>query len=174
MKIITKDAAYVQFCDVFNFMDITRLMKLDCPKSISMRCFTNQIVVDGDNRYAFMEFKEKDAINFIKKLDCIIDYSFVATKTDEELYDLMKKLHEESRNLVEKYEKMNRSQQSKNYSKLYGEYHIKAYKAHSINDYLLYRKGEIKFDIPENLRLEEVKNDSPKEKTYVNTVVDIK
>ena len=84
MKIITKDAAYVQFCDVFNFMDITRLMRLDCPKSISMRCFTNQIVVDGDNRYAFMEFKEKDAINFIKKLDCIIDYSFVATKTDEE------------------------------------------------------------------------------------------
>ncbi len=172
MKIITNDAVYVQYCDIFNIIDIVTLMKIECPTSVSRRCFRNDIVVDGDNRYAFMEFKEKDAIAFFKKLDCIIDYSSVFNKSEEELLEMIKVLFDEATALIDKYNKMNTKNQNKNYHKMHSEYHLKSYKAHSIRDYLKYKKGEIKFDIPDNLKLEEI-DEKPKEKNLVKTIIDI-
>lgn len=172
MKIITNDAVYVQYCDVFNIIDIVTLMKIECPNCVSRRCFRNDIVVDGDNRYAFMEFKEKEAINFFKKLDCIIDYSCVFNKSEEELLEMIRVLFEEATALIDKYNKMNTKNQNKNYHKMHSEYHLKSYKAHSIKDYLMYKKGELNFDIPDNLKLEEVV-EKPKEKNLVKTIIDI-
>ena len=37
MKIITNDAVYVQYCDIFNLVDIVTLMGVNCPSSVSTR-----------------------------------------------------------------------------------------------------------------------------------------
>ena len=173
MKIITKDAVYVQYCDIFNLMDITRLMKLECPQSVSLKCFRNDVVVNGDNRYAFMEFKEKDAINYFKKIDCIIDYAVMASKTEEEIVEMFNNLAKEAKDIIDKYNKMDRDQQIRNYKKMHGQYHLKSYKAHSISDYLAYRKGELQYNIPENLKLPEPQPEKPNEKNFIKTIIDI-
>lgn len=172
MKIITNDAVYIQYCDIFNLLDIVSLMKINCPQSVSRRCFQNNIVVDGDNRYAFMEFREKDAIIFFKKLDCIVDYSSIVNKNEEELLQQIKELFEEAENMIDKYNKMDRKNQNKNYHKMYKEYRLKSYKVHSIKDYLLYKKGELSFDIPDNLKIEPIE-EKEKPKNFIKTIVDI-
>ena len=173
MKIITNDAVYVQYCDIFNLVDIVTLMGVNCPSSVSTRCFRNDIVVDGDNRYAFMEFKEKDAITFFKKIDCIVDYAFLVSKKDEELLEIIRLLFEEGKAIIDKYEKMDRNHQNKNYHKMYAEYRLKSYKVHSIKDYMLYKKGEIVFDIPNNLKIDVPQQEKGKPKNLIKTIVDI-
>lgn len=173
MKIITKDAVYVQYCDIFNLMDINRIMKLTCPTSVSMKCFRNDIVINGDNRYAFMEFREKDAINYFKRIDCIIDYAQVASKQEEELVNMFNNLAKEAKELIDKYNKMDRKNQNKNYNRMHNQYQLVSYKAHSLNNYLAYRKGEVQFDIPENLKIVEPQEDNQNGKSFIKAIIDI-
>ena len=172
MKIITNDKVYVQYCDIFNLFNIVNLMKINCPKSVSSRCFHKGIVVNGDNRYAFMEFGEKEAISFFKNIDCIVDYASLINKTEEELLEMIRILFEEGKSLIDKYNNMNSKNQNKNYHNMYKDYHLKSYKAHSIRDFLLYKKGELQFCIPSDIKIEKPIDNQPK-KPFIKTIIDI-
>ena len=87
MKIITNDKAYIQYSDAFNLATIVSLMNLTCPPSVTSKCFRTDFVVNGDNRYAFIEFTEKDAIEFIKKIDCIVNYDEFINKPEDERFN---------------------------------------------------------------------------------------
>ena len=66
MKIITENKVYVQYSDIVNLLSIITLANISCPLSVSKRCFAKSIIIDGENKYAFIEFTEPDAIKFFK------------------------------------------------------------------------------------------------------------
>ena len=167
MKIITNDRAYIQYADAFNLPSIISLMGITCPPSVTNKCFRKDFVVNGDNRYSFIEFHEKEAIEFFKKIDCIASYELIE-KEEEELLELVKNLIKEGQDLINKYNKMDSRKQKKNFHKYQNLYHLKTYKAHSIKELILYKRGVNVYDLPiQEKRTEEEK---PKEKVKKNIV----
>ena len=47
MKIVTKDKVYVQYSDIMNLLPIITLANINCPLSVSSRCFAKSIIIDG-------------------------------------------------------------------------------------------------------------------------------
>ena len=89
-----------------------------------------------------------------------------------EIMNILKLLGEEANKLIEKYNSLNRRKQQKEYKKYYTEYQLKCYKAISLNDFLLYKKGEIEFDLPSDtpeIKKEEEK-EIPKKKTFLENI----
>ena len=74
MKIITEDAVYLQKEDIayFNQFLNTYEDKNDIPKF--MRLFRHEIfILTEKNRYDFVEFRNKEEIEYIKTIEWIID-----------------------------------------------------------------------------------------------------
>lgn len=152
MKIITEDKVYVQYQDAFNLSTIVSYLGINCPVSVTRKCYQREIVVNGDNRYAFIEFNERDAIDFFKKLDCIANYNELINKSEEEILKEIDKALDEGQKIIKKYEEMDTRRQQKNYTKLHNQYHIKQYKAHSIKELLMYKKGIYNYDLPNGIK----------------------
>ena len=152
MKIITDYKVYVQYQDAFNIPTIVSLLDITCPVSVTRKCYQKEFVVTGDNRYAFIEFTEKDAIDFFKKIDCIANYNELINKSEEELLKEIDKVLTEAQNIIKKYEKMDTKKKQRNYKKLQNQYHIKQYKAHSIKELMLYKKGVYIYDLPNGIK----------------------
>ena len=152
MKIITEDRAYVQYQDAFNLSTIVSYLNITCPVSVTRKCYQREVVVNGDNRYAFIEFTEKDAIDFFKRLDCIASYNDLINKSEDEILKEIDKVLNESQEIIKKYEKMDTKRQQRNYTKLHNQYHIKQYKAHSMKELLLYKKGIYIYDLPNGIK----------------------
>ena len=172
MKILTKDKVYVQYSDIVNLLPIVTLLNINCPVSVSRVCFAKNIVIEGTNRYAFLEFTDKEAIDFFKNFPYFASYNELINKDEIEIMNIIKELSAEATKLIEKYNSLNRKKQHKDYKKYYTEYQLKCYKAISLNDFLLYKKGEIKFDLPSDtpeIKKEEKKEVS-KKKTFLENV----
>ena len=168
MKIITNDKAYIQYSNAFNLATIVSLMNLTCPPSVTSKCFRTDFVVNGDNRYAFIEFTEKDAIEFIKKIDCIVNYDELINKPEDELLEMVKDLIKNAKDVIDKYNGMDAKKQHKNYKKLHSLYHLSMYKAHSLKELILFKKGVNIYDLPVgNPQVEEEKK---KEKVKKNMI----
>ena len=168
MKIIKENKVYIQLSDVFNLNQIITLLNLKCPISVTRKCFNDNIVIDGDNRDCFLEFTDKEAIIFFKKIDCIVDYYDLRTKNEEELMNMIKKLHQEVTIMTDKYNHMSHNNQNKNYRKYQKDYYLKSYKAHSINSFLAYLKGEKDLPLPNDIKPLETKKEE-KSKTFIKT-----
>ena len=152
MKIITEDRVYVQYQDAFNLPTIVSLLGITCPVSVTRKCYQKDFVVTGDNRYAFIEFTEKESIDFFKKIDCIANYNELINKSEEELFKEIDTVLTEAQDIIKKYEKMSSKKQKKNYKKYFNQYHIKQYKAHSIKELLLYKKGVYVSELPNGIK----------------------
>jgi len=174
MKILTEDKVYVQYSDIINLLPIVSLANISCPLSVSRRCFANTIIIDGNNRYAFLEFSDKDAIDFFKKFSYFASYNELINKDEMEIMNLLKDLSDEANKMINKYNSLNKNKQRKLYKKYYTDYQLLCYKAISLNDFLLYKKGEIEFDLPSDtpeIKKEEKKEVSKKETFLENIFV---
>ncbi len=172
MKIITENKVYIQLSDVFNLNPIITTLNLRCPVSVTRKCFSDNIVIDGDNRDCFLEFDDREAISFFKKIDCIVDYCELCSKSEDELMEMIKKLHDEVKVMTNKYNNMSRNNQSKRYQSYQKEYYLKSYKAHSINSFLSYKRGEKELILPDDIEtLKPKKEDKPK--TFIKTITEI-
>ena len=176
MKIITKDKVYVQYSDIINLLPIISLTKIACPLSVSKKCFAKTIVIDGTNRYAFIDFDEKDAIDFFTKFSYFASYNDLINKSEMDIMNILKNLSDEANQLIEKYNSLNHKRQQRDYKKYYTEYQLKCYKAMSLNDFLLYKKGEIEFDLPSDTPeiTKEEEKEIPKKKTFLENIFIIK
>lgn len=147
MKIVTDKKVYVQKNDIA-YLNQT---DLPIPASIFMKVFGHGIVIiDDRNRYEFIEFTEPEEIEFIKKIDWMIDYNEIKDLSEEELMELGNHIAEESNKIARKYNAMTTEKRKQNQHLVF-EHELLEFKMRSLKDIILYKRGELKINLPKDL-----------------------
>lgn len=131
MKIAVNNVIYVQK------NDLELLIKNEeYPDTLALKLYSkSSSVVDNVNRYNFVKIEEQAEIDFINGIDWILDYSLFKDLTEEELI----KLHE-------KYIKDKKTEANK------CDYKILNHKILSLRAFMLYKKGELELDFPDEIK----------------------
>ena len=144
MKIITKDAAYVQKNDI-TFLNNT---DIPIPASIFLKMFgTGVVIIDDSNRYEFMKYEEKDEIEFFKNLDWIIDYNEVKDLTEEEFIKFGQSIADEKNAIAKKFNAMSNEEKENNMN-MVSECELLDFKMYSLRDILWFKQGHLKMTLP--------------------------
>lgn len=149
MKIITDNVVYVQK------NDLAYLSRSEehIPASIFMKAFGDGIVIiDDSNRYEFMKFSAPEEIEFFENLDWMVDYSEVKDLSDEEIMALAQRVCEERNIIAQQFNSMSSEEKKENVSMCF-RCELLDFKMYSLRDFLRFKKGHLKFDLPEGLEL---------------------
>ena len=155
MKIITDNAAYVQK------VDLSYLDSLDIPKtqSIYLSVFDwGKTRLTATNQYDFYKYDKKEDIEFFKNIDWMVDYDEVKDCSDDELIKLGKAINGERTEIGERFNNMSIKERIKN-PDLQLRHRLLAYKLHTLTDYIMYKRGQINFELPEGFKINRDIND---------------
>ena len=155
MKIITDNAAYVQK------VDLSYLDSLDIPKtqSIYLSVFDwGKTRLTATNQYDFYKYDKKEDIEFFKNIDWMVDYDEVKDCSDDELIKLGKAINGERTEIGERFNNMSIKDRIKN-PDLQLRHRLLAYKLHTLTDYIMYKRGQINFELPEGFKINRDIND---------------
>ena len=171
MKIITDNAAYVQK------NDLAYLSRSEehIPASIFMKVFGDSIVIikdinefwlyqplfcygyrtvvlDDSDRHEFVKFSVPEEIEFFENADWMVDYSKVKDLSDEEIMALVREILEERNAIIQQFNSMSSEEREENVSMRICFEQLD-FKLYSLRDFLLFKKGYLKFDLPEGVEL---------------------
>ena len=145
MKIFNKEnneeVAYVQKGDL-------GFMMHSCdgvPAAFLDEFFNNIVIINGDNRREFVRFNNPKIVKWLKDQDWIIDYRNYVNLSED---SIMKKGRRIGFDLNETIEKHNSLPHGKERAKEYSKYELLGYKFDAIKEFLWYKQGHIKYDIP--------------------------
>ena len=97
MKIIENGKIYVQKNDIA----LLNETDLAIPASIYVKVYgAGIVIIDNSNRFEFVEFTEKEEIEFFKSLDWIVDYNQVKNLSEEEIKELTSSTLKEKNKIV--------------------------------------------------------------------------
>lgn len=140
-----KEKVYAQMNDIMFIMHETDIAM---PAAIIAKVFKNVVNVNDSNRFEFVEFYDKEVVEFFKQLDWIIDYCIYIKKSDEEIAAEANKVAAEDREIVEKYNSMNEKDR-KNNSNLIQEHELKGYKIKFLSQIYGLKHEVIEMPLPE-------------------------
>lgn len=150
MKIITDKAAYVQKVDLY-YLDSTELTKT---RSIYLSVFNwGKTRLTKENQFDFYKYEEPEDIEYFKNIDWMVDYDEVKDCSDEELVKLGKAINEERENIAERFNNMSIKERIKN-PDLQLRHRLLAHKIHTLTDFIMYKRGQINFELPEGFEIE--------------------
>jgi hypothetical protein len=112
MKLFRNNKVYVQMNDVMFAMNHSNSI----PAVIINQIFTDVVIVNNDNRMDFVNFDDKSAIDYFKKLDYIVDYDEHKDLSIEELDAKIKVLTDTLDTISTKHNNLSREKRAKNYS----------------------------------------------------------
>ena len=148
MKIITNDYCFINKIDIPNLI----YFKYDVPDEVRIDAFPSGLpIVTEYNEYDFIEVdlnKYKDFVNTVKNLDWIIDLKDLNDAHSRELLELVKGYEIQRRMIIRKFHNMEHSEKIKSYY-LKRRKDLIEYKIKAISDYLYYRLGQVKIDLPD-------------------------
>lgn len=148
MKVIFKDYAYAQREDIFYLKKIG----FNIPDSIFENAFNN---IDKNicpkNRFDFVKFINKEEIEFLESCDLIPEYVQMNRMSSTEIVQLFEQYQREKNEKVKLYKSMTTKEKNENSHIITGckELNIKM---DFLKDVLLYKQGHVKFEIPEEIR----------------------
>ncbi len=149
MKIITDNAAYVQKNDLAYLIRSVEHI----PASIFMKAFGDSfVIIDDSNRYEFMKFSVPEEIEFFENLDWMVDYSEVKDLSDEEIMALAQMVCEERNIIAQQFNSMSSEEKKENVSMRF-RCEILDFKLYSLRDFLWFKQGHLKFNLPEGVEL---------------------
>ena len=160
MKIVLKDKVYVQINDLgpmMNFMEGKAI-----PACVINQVYGKFFICCDENRYEFMAFDQKEAIEFFASLDYSVDYMEVKDMSDEELMDYGVSIAGEKNAIAKKFNAMSKKDKEAN-QHLIPECEKLEFKMLSVRDILWMRQGHIKIELPYEARKEEEKIEEKKE-----------
>lgn len=143
MKIITDNTVYVQKHDLI-FLNHTGL---PYPPSIAIKVCS---IVDDKNRYDFVAFDKPEEIEFFKNIDWMIDYNAVKDLSEEEIIALGQRIVKERDDIALKINSMSYKERKQNIN-MVSEWKLLKFKMYSLRDFLLFKKGHIKMELPEEV-----------------------
>ena len=148
MKILTKDYCFINKIDIPNLT----FFKYKVPKEIYDKAFPSGMpIVTEYNEYDFIEVdmvKHKEFVDTIRNADWIIDFQDLNDAHSRELLELYKGYEIQRRLIIRKFHNMDYSEKLKS-AYLKRNKDILEYKMKTVGDYLYYRLGQVKIDIPE-------------------------
>lgn len=143
MKIITSEAIYIQKKDLF-FLNQTNL---SIPSSISLNAFYYETtIIDDDDIYEFIKFEEEIEIDFLKKIDWIVDYNNLKDLEEYQIIKLIEDVGKEKNNIFKKYN--NNIIKNKD---LLLRYEQLEFKITTLIEILWLKQGHIKLNFPEEI-----------------------
>ena len=150
MKIITDTAAYVQKGDL-NYLDS---LNIQTTYSIYLSVFDwGKTRLTEENQYDFYKYDEKEDIEYFKNVDWMVDYDEVKDCSCEELKRLVEAIKDEIENIADRFNNMKQKEKKKNEG-LSMRCRLLAYKAHTLNEFIKYKTGEINFELPEGFEID--------------------
>ena len=161
MKIVLDGKIYVQKNDILYV--IRHLEKKPIPNSVFDRVFSGDtpFVCADHNRYEFVEFDDKEAIEFFKNLDYSVDYLALKSMSETELCKLGQEIADKKDELVKKYNAMTKEEKSAN-DEILEQCSMLTFKMLSIRDVVWIKKGQLKIKFPkgieENKLISKIKN----------------
>ena len=105
----------------------------------------NVIFINGDNKDEFVRYEGKDEIKFLKEQDWIIDYNDFINLSEDEIKEKALIVGKEITDICNKY---NEEYKPKVKKKLFNRYEDLMNEFESIKEFLWYKQGKIKYDIP--------------------------
>ena len=160
MKIVLKDKVYVQINDLgplMNFMEGKSI-----PGCVINQVFGKFFICCDDNRYDFMAFDQKEAIEFFASLDYMVDYMEIKDMTEEEMIEYGVSIGEQRNEIAKKFNAMSKEEKEAN-QHLVKEHEMLDFKMYSVRDIVWMRQGHIKMELPYEVRKEEAKIAEKKE-----------
>jgi len=161
MKIIVEGKVYVQLNDIMYIFH--NLEETPIPSSIFDVVFKDgkPLICTDENRYEFVEFTDKGAIDFFKDFDYSVDYLTLRDKSEEELIEIGVAISEERNNLAKKFNEMSDEDKQKNQSMVFA-CKMLVFKMLSVRDIVWMKQEHLKIKLP---NIEELK-DSKKKPFY--------
>ena len=157
MKIITKDAVYVQKGDILFLND----NEISMPSSLFYEAFNQDVVFLNENEYFDFIKLDKEYIDYFKKTTFIIDLFEINKLTEKQIVILAKKTLEEYNKLKKEYDNMEPHEKYNN-RKLKQKLITLDYKFDSIGYILQFIRGNVKIYVPtealNNTKQEKKKN----------------
>ena len=146
MKIITKNAAYVQKNDIAYLYHTN----IEIPASIFIKVFGKDIVIiDDNNRYEFEKFEDANEIEFFSKLDWIVDYNLVKDLSVDQIIEVGKQLAQTKNQIAKKFNAMSQKNRMKNYE-MVTQCELLDFEMHSLRDIVLCKQGYLDMDLPKD------------------------
>lgn len=150
MKVFSGNSVFVQKDDLFHLIRYGE-GDIEIPRTIiSQLTSSGAFVVTSQDKYDFVEFKELPEISFFQSLDWIIDYHAVKDYSNEELIELGKRTAEEKNGTAICFNSMTYEEQQQ-HSDLVRRCNFLEFKMYSIRDFLWFKQGHIKMDLPEGV-----------------------
>lgn len=174
MKIITRDAAYIQKEDIISIEKCYEkyFSKQDIPKFL--RSFRLGIFrLDDDNKYDFVEFKDQEAIEFIKDIYWIVDYADVKNMPIQEIVDTGKKLWEERCKISSCFNAMSKDKREKNIDMVV-ECDLLDYEVYSLRNIQHFKEGTLKMQLPKGVEYPEELSKSKCIKKFFGSILNRK
>lgn len=166
MKIKTNNGIYVQKNDIA-YLSISNL---NIPASIFMTMFGSEItIIDDSNRYDFVKFSNPEEIEFLSKIDWIIDYNEIKDLSKKQLIEKAKSILEEQRIICKKYNSMS-SHDKKLNKELYTKCELLDYEINSLADFLALKEGNSKIELPDGIDYPKDYNRDTKPKSLFKTI----
>ena len=156
MKIFTSTGVYVQKNDLAYLNNSSLTIQ-----SSVFRKMMPEItgIVNDSNRYDFVKFETEADIEYFKNIAWIIDYDTVKDMNEGELSSYAIEIAEEQDKLVDRFNSMSPDVKKSHYY-LIEENNFYDFKFNSIVSFIQYRRGIIKYKLPDELY--------PKEPTSTN------
>lgn len=149
MKIIANNKIYVQYIDIANLMQMIEGTNIKVPSKVINLVFRDIFICDDSNKYDLMEFEDKEAIDFFKNLDYIINYDEVKDLSFDEYMNMVKETYDKEVSLNEKFQSMSEKEQEENMEKIIKEFSLLEYKMESYKHILWFIEGHIDMKLPE-------------------------
>lgn len=144
MKIVTFNGIYVLRKDI----EFLNKIELVVPASIYLKRYECEGLLPEDNdAYKFVKFKSSREIEYISKLDWLIDYDEVKNLTEEEIKQIGQQIGYQQNDLIEKYNAMNEEEQTKN-SDMAKKIKILYYKLCMLRDIIWFKQGALDIKLP--------------------------
>lgn len=155
MKIISNNAAYIQKNDI-NYLIQNDII----PEAMINKICKDSNDEDVENKYDFIKFTDFETVEFLKNLDCIIDYFRIKDLDEKDIVKLGKIIVEKKKEINSILKTMN-DDEKKN-SSLTKQYNFLNTKLLSLKDALWIKRGIVEFDIPNEIDvpINEVKENS--------------
>lgn len=155
MKIISNNAAYIQKNDI-NYLIQNDII----PEAMINKICKDSNDEDVENKYDFIKFTDFETVEFLKNLDCIIDYFRIKDLDENDIVKLGKIIVEKKKEINSILKTMNEDE--KENSSLTKQYNFLNTKLLSLKDALWIKRGIVEFDIPNEIDVptNEVKENS--------------
>lgn len=151
MKIILDNVAFIQKNDIYYLVQNDII-----PKSLIDRIFKAiNSDVNMENKYDFVKFTDFEIVEFLKNLDCIIDYFRLKDLKESDIVNLSKIIVEKMKKINDDLKSMKENEIK--ISSLTKQYNFLNTKLLSLKDALWIKSGIVEFDIPNEISIQNYK-----------------